>query len=328
MLTIKENFYETIRKGNPDRYVNQYEFMKLAMTPFWSSTPPALPGGPMVKNPWGVTISFPEGMPGPFPVHDDEHIVIKDITKWKDYVKAPEVHYSDEAWEPFIQDAKSIDKDQFLVAPFVAPGIFEQTHYLMEIQNCLMGFYEEPEAMHELIDYITEWELANAEEICSHLHPDALFHHDDWGTQKSTFLSPDMFEEFYLEPYKKVYKRYRELGVQVIVHHSDSYAASLVPFMIEMGIDVWQGTMSTNNIPELIQKYGNDITFMGGIDSGKVDKTDWTKEAVKKEVESVCKENGKKAFIPCNTMGGPESIYPGVYDAITEAIDQINQETF
>ena len=32
-----------------------------------------------------------------------------------------------------------------------------------------------------------------------------------------------------------------------LVHHSDSYAATLVPSMIEMGIDVWQGCMETNN---------------------------------------------------------------------------------
>ncbi len=35
--------------------------------------------------------------------------------------------------------------------------------------------------MHELIDYLTEYELSHAEEICMYLKPDALFHHDDWG---------------------------------------------------------------------------------------------------------------------------------------------------
>ena len=30
----------------------------------------------------------------------------------------------------------------------------------------MMDFYEEPEAMHELVDYITDWELAYAAEIC------------------------------------------------------------------------------------------------------------------------------------------------------------------
>ncbi len=40
--------------------------------------------------------------------------------------------------------------------------------------------------MHELIDYLTEYELSLAEEICTHLKPDALFHHDDWESQTPT----------------------------------------------------------------------------------------------------------------------------------------------
>lgn len=44
--------------------------------------------------------------------------------------------------------------------------------------------------------------------------------------------------------------------------------APFVPTMIEMGIDVWQGCMSVNNLPELIKEYGKDLTFMGGIDDG------------------------------------------------------------
>ncbi len=55
------------------------------------------------------------------------------------------------------------------------------------------------------------------------------------------------------------------------MHHSDSYAATLVPYMIEMGVDIWQGVMTTNNVPELMKKYGGQISFMGGIDSAKVD---------------------------------------------------------
>lgn len=53
--------------------------------------------------------------------------------------------------------------------------------------------------------------------------------------------------------------------------------------MIDMGIDIWQGTMSSNNIPELIQKYGDKITIMGGIDSASVDRPDWTPELVEKK---------------------------------------------
>ena len=107
-----------------------------------------------------------------------------------------------------------------------------------------------------------------------------------------------------------------------------SYAANLVPSMIEMGIDIWQGVMSTNNIPELIKEYGGQITFMGGIDSGKVDKPDWTRENIAKVVEAACQANGTKYYIPCNTMGGPESIYPGVYETISEEIAKVSDRIF
>ena len=33
MLTVRQNLLETIRGGKPDRYVNQYEFMKLINNP-------------------------------------------------------------------------------------------------------------------------------------------------------------------------------------------------------------------------------------------------------------------------------------------------------
>ena len=182
--------------------------------------------------------------------------------------------------------------------------------------------------MHELIDYITEWELKYAEEVCKHLKPDALFHHDDWGTQMSTFLSPAMFEEFYLPAYKKIYGYYKEHGVQVIIHHSDSYAATLVPYMIEMGIDIWQGVMRSNNIPELIQKYGGQITFMGGVDSALVDYPGWTRDVVEKEVRSICEACGTKFFIPNTSQGGAMSTYPGVYEAVAEEIDKMSKELF
>jgi hypothetical protein len=52
-------------------------------------------------------------------------------------------------------------------------------------------------------------------------------------------LSPAMFEEFFLEPYKRVYGFWKANGAEVIIHHSDSYAAELVPFMIEMGVETY-----------------------------------------------------------------------------------------
>ncbi len=335
MLTKRQNLLETIRGGSPDRFVNQFEaftcqdsfFGMIYADPVTAASAFPSPGGQAV-NSWGVTISWPENVPGPFPVHDDEHKVLKDITRWKEVVKAPRLDYPQSEWDKYIPAVEAIDHENVFATNFIAPGVFEQLHYLMGMDDCLINFYEEPEAMKELIDYIADWELGYAELLCANFHPDVIFHHDDWGSHKSSFISPQMFEDFILPAYKKIYGYYKSHGVELVVHHSDSYAANLVPFMIEMGVDIFQGCVTTNNVPELVRKYGGKISFMGDIDNGVVDREDWTRELVAREVRRACETNGKYYFIPNLTMGGAGSTYPGVYEAVSEEIDKMSKEMF
>ncbi|MEI3450495.1 MAG: uroporphyrinogen decarboxylase family protein [Blautia massiliensis (ex Durand et al. 2017)] len=283
-------------------------------TPYQTKYPmmPEGPGAPTVKCGWGYYNSWPAGTPGAFPLHDPEHLVCPDVAEWKKYVKAPDIKTG------IIT----------MVTAMVAPGVFEMCHYLCEIQNTMINFYEEPEAMHELIEYITEWELKWAEQVCTYMKPDVVFHHDDWGTQKSTFISVDMFREFFMDSYKRIYGYYHDHGVELIIHHNDSYSATLVPTMIEMGIDVWQGCMSVNDLPKLIKEYGKDITFMGGIDNGKVDRFDWNQEMIEESTDQLCRDCGKLYFIPCTTHGLNFSCIPGVYEAVDKEIDKMTKEMF
>lgn len=325
MLTKRQNLLETIKGGNPDRFVNQYEFLNLIM-----EVPLGVEFnyGQTWKCHWGITWRWPEGQLGMFPVHDQDLKVIKDITEWRKYVTHPEIETSDEAWAAAIAHANAVDRNEEYVAAFFAPGIFEMTHHLMSMEDSLMALYEEPEDMHDLIDYLVEYELAFAKVLIEKIHPDCLFHHDDWGSQRSSFVSPEMFEEFFVPAYKKIYSFYKANGVELIIHHSDSYAANLVPYMIELGIDIWQGVMNTNNIPELIKEYGGKISFMGGIHSGLVDFPDWTPEIVAEHVEKACQTNGKNYFIPCQTSGLPIESFPGVYETINNEIDKMSKEMF
>ena len=329
MLTKRQNLLETIRGGNPDRFVKQYEAFAMQIPNGFSIHNPApKPGQLNVVNAWGVTRSWPAGMPGAFPVHTPDKIVIKDIENWREYLKVPQVKYDAKVWEPFIAAAEAVDRNEYFVTSAVFPGIFEQCHYLTEIQNCLMAFYEYPDEMQEIIDEITNFEMELAEEICKYIKPDALFHHDDWGSQISTFLSPAMFREFIKPAYEKVYGYYKAHGVELIVPHSDSYAATMVPDMIDMGIDIWQGVMNSNNIPELIKQYGGKISFMGGVDSASVDYEGWTDEVVAREVDRACRECGKHYFIPGASQGLAVSTYPGVYEAMDREIDLASKRYF
>jgi uroporphyrinogen-III decarboxylase len=330
MLTKRQNFLETIHGGKPDRFVNQYEFLNLfwALDPITAPFPPFPPVGESGKSIWGVTVHWTEGQPGPFPVHDDAHKVVKDITHWKDVVHMPRTDYPAEAWESAVKTIEAMDRWEQFVCPAFFTGVFEQLHYLMGIEECLINFYDYPEEMKELISFITGYEVSFAEQITKYLKPDALFHHDDWGTQLYSFLSPEMFREFIFPAYKMIYGVYKSNGVEVIIHHSDSYAANLVPMMIEMGVDVFQGCITTNTVPGLVKQYGGKISFMGDINNGVIDKADWSHEQIRGEVERACRNNGKHYFIPCSTIGGPMSSYPGVYEAVSEEIEKVSKEMF
>lgn len=329
MLTKRENFLECLQGGEPDRFVNQFEPFALIMASPLSDKSHLKSEGYLIDA-WGCYQRRIEGQPGFFPMHDQGHRVITDIENWRDQVRIPGDIDDPEFWAPFASKARDVDrKDQFVTSGII-PGIFERIHHLCEITEALVNFYEEPEEMHALIEAITDWELRLAEAHCKYIHPEVLFHHDDWGTQISTFISPEMFEEFFLEPYKTVYGYYKDHGVKFIIHHSDSYCETFVPYMIDMGIDVWQGVIrSTNNIPKLVDEYGGKMTFMGGIETQAIDKPAWTQEEVNEEVATALSEVSRtKFFIPSLTCGMNNSGYPGVYQATSEAIARESRKYF
>jgi len=88
MLTPRQNFLETIKGGNPDRFVKQYEFFNAFPDPCMTMGYPSAEGDTVV-NEWGVTISWPVGIVTPYPIHDERHKVVGDITRWRDFVKIP-----------------------------------------------------------------------------------------------------------------------------------------------------------------------------------------------------------------------------------------------
>ena len=329
MLTPRQNFLETIRGGSPERFVNQYEYMTMLFDPIIMHCSNMVMPGQTLKNDWGVTITFEPGTPGPFPLNSPELNVIKDISTWRDDLKAPDPwSYPEEEWAMLQKMAQMWNPEETFGAAFVFPGIFETMHHLMGMEETLVALLEEPDECRELIELLADWEIECAKAKIEHLHPDMLFHHDDFGSQQNSFFPADLFEELFVPAYKRVYGFWRDNGVEVIVHHSDSYAANLVPGMIEMGADVWQGACTTNDIPGLLEKYGPQLSIHSGMDSGKFDEPNWSEEKIRAGLEHLVEWAGKDYLIPGLSQGGNQSTFPGVYDAVTREIDKLSEKYF
>ena len=139
MLTAKENMRQSIIKGGkPDRFVNQYEAVNLMMHPQLMHNGGAPSKGIVNSlNAWGVTMSWPDNVPGAFPVHTEDKIVVKDIEHWQDYVKGPDITYTQEEWDQWGEMYKNARNDKAFTCSFIAPGMFEQVHYLCSMTAAL-----------------------------------------------------------------------------------------------------------------------------------------------------------------------------------------------
>ena len=331
MLTPRENFFETLKPdGKPDRLMNQWEATSVIFQdPEVAYMRKGIVRGSTVKDPWGVTFTWPEDQPAAAPMHTTEELkVVKDITEWKKYVTLPDMRANATDWAEAEAVAAQIDKNLYLPTAIIRFGIFERAHSLMGFEDALMNMYLEPEAYGELLDLILEEKFISTEMKLDHLKPEAIIVHDDWGTKISLFMSPEIWREFFKPRYQKLYDYIHSRDV-LIIHHADSYMEPIIEDLVDLGIDVWQGVLPTNDIPAMQEKLKGRMTLMGGIDTAALDRPDATEDEIRAEVRRACEQYGPGGhFIPCNTYGSPiGTIYPHVDKLVSDEIAKYNQET-
>ena len=328
-MTAKEIFLELLKPdGKPERQLVQYEALQMALgDPIGRYLHQGRRPGATITDHWGTVIDWPADAPGSMPLVTDENKVIKDITRWREYVHAPDFipHSSDpEDWAAFRAKVRELAGNERLVAGFMGTGIFEQCHFLMPFRDVLTNLYDHPQEMHELIDYITDYRLAYVKHLIENLKPDVIFSHDDWGTKDALFMKPDMWREFYKESYRRFYGYIREQGV-IAIHHADSYLAPIVEDMAEIGIQVWQGVLPENDIPALQRRLKGSMVLMGGIGAA-IDREDAGEEEVRKYVKRALHEYCPGGhFIPSITYGIAGTVYKHVDPWIDDEIRKYNE---
>ena len=325
MMTPKENFLELLKpNGQPDRQLCQYEALHMCLNdPINTYLRGNRKRGTVSKDRWGTTISFPADAPGPMPVTTDGLAVCPDITHWRETVHAPDIAACTEGWEPCRAAARAACGEEKLLAGFMGTGIFEQCHFLMGFEDTLTNLYVHPQEMHALIDYITTYRLLYVKLLIDNLRPDVIFSHDDWGTKDALFMKPEMWREFFKEPYRRFYGYIRSRGV-IAIHHADSYLVPIVDDMAEIGIQVWQGVLPENDIPALQRHLNGRLTLMGGFGAA-IDRKDAAPEDILTYARGVLRRDCPGGhFIPSITYGLAGTVYPHVDTYLDQAVDAYN----
>ena len=269
MLKASEILLETIKKdGRPERLLRQYEGAT-----FYPPNPAnnyvrgnRHRGMEPMKDLFGTEILWPQEQLAAMPHVTEDNKVIDDITEWKEQLVIPDIvgQCSDPAlWEPFKQKAQEIKDSGSLFMAFMPTGVFERLHFLMGFEDMLVNFLLEPEDMMDLCNAIGEYRFQLTKLIVDNLHPDIILSHDDWGSKQSLFISPDTWREFIKPQYERSYKYMKDHGV-IVMHHADSFMEPIIEDMVDLGIDIWQGTLPENAKEEGFMADGEAARASGG----------------------------------------------------------------
>ncbi|MFH1940646.1 MAG: uroporphyrinogen decarboxylase family protein, partial [bacterium] len=123
---------------------------------------------------------------------------------------------------------------------------------------------EQPPDLFELLSRIHE-HYKKEVEVWAQTDIDAVSLMDDWGVQKSLFVSPHTFRRIFKPMYQDYVEIARQYG-KYVFFHSDGYITDIIPDFIDVGIDAINSQIFCMGIKELGEKFSGKITFWGEID--------------------------------------------------------------
>ncbi len=183
-------------------------------------------------------------------VSEHDRVIVPDYTKDRIF----------EGCEPAFQKAEQEGK-------YTHAGIFmilfERMHSLAGFENVLMGLMSDRENAEVLADLILDAQITLVRQYQERFggRLDAFHMTEDWGTQTACFISTELWRDFFLPRYKRLFDIMHEGGQDVWVH-SCGKVNEVVEGLIEAGVNaVNLQQPRALGIVEMGERYRGRITF-------------------------------------------------------------------
>lgn len=187
---------------------------------------------------------------------------------------------------------------------------------IRDVAEWYMSTIMRPDYIHSIFENQTELAIANFAKIYERIgnQIDAVFIcGTDFGTQDSTFCSPDQFIELYLPYYKRINDWMHQNTECKSFKHSCGAVESFMPLFIEAGFDIInpvQINAKGMDPRHLKNTYGKDLVFWGGgVDTQKM-LSFGTPAEVKKQVLENCDIFARDGGFVFNTVHNIQANVP------------------
>lgn len=145
---------------------------------------------------------------------------------------------------------------------------FERLQFLRGTENLYYDLAYQCSEVRTLIRMVHEYSCEDVT-AWSRTAVDAVGLMDDWGSNTSLLIKPDMWREIFKPLYKEYCDIIHRAGKHVFFH-SDGNIEAVYGDLIEVGVDAINSQLFCMNIEELGRLYGGRITFWGEIDRQRV----------------------------------------------------------
>jgi len=216
---------------------------------------------------------------------------------------------------------------------WTAAGL-KKTPGIRKPEDWYMAHVLYPDYVKGVYEYITEIALKNLE-----LYRQAVGNRiqviticgTDFGTQRSEFMAPDMFREFYLPHIKKVNNWVHKNTQWKTFYHTCGSVVNILDDLVDAGMDVLNPVQCSAEGMEpdyLRGKYGDKITFWGGAVDTQKTLPFSTAEEVRKEVLERLEIFSKDGGFVCNAIHNIQQNTP-VENILAyfEAINDFNKDS-
>lgn len=179
---------------------------------------------------------------------------------------------------------------------FRASGFFWTARELLGVEEHLIAFYEMPELLHEINDFILEKYLQYFDKIFSLIQPEVILFEEDLSGVNGPMISPEMFDEFIGVYYKKLIPFLKKKGVKNVFVDTDGDFRQLIPNMLAAGVDGFL-PVDVNAGMDIVEvrKQFPGVKLIGGFN--KLAIADG-KEAIDKEFERLMPVIRQGGYIP------------------------------
>jgi uroporphyrinogen decarboxylase len=150
-----------------------------------------------------------------------------------------------------------------------AAGAFDAMNELCGHENVLVGMALDPDWIRDMVDVYSRvsidlLEMVFAEEGL----PDGLWVWDDLGFKHRPFMSPAMYRDLIFSAHKRLFDFAHSRGLPVILH-CDGLVESLIPNLIEAGVDCLQPleVKAGMDAVKIKRLYGDKLALIGGMDA-------------------------------------------------------------